>query len=68
MKKDIDALKAIANDLKKSQKILKDYNNKYISASAKKAIQKNTETKKEKEYNNRKQINKTWEKNKIDID
>lgn len=68
MKKDIDALKDIANDLKKSQKILKDYNNKYINASAKKAIQKNTETKKEKEYNNRKQINKDWEKNKIDID
>lgn len=69
MKKDIDALKAIANDLRKSQKLLKDYNNKYMNASAKKQMEKgNTETKKEKTYNDRKQVNKTWEKNKIDID
>jgi hypothetical protein len=69
MRKDIDALKNIADDLKKSQKLLNDYNNKYMKASAKKQMQKgNTETKKEKLYNDRKQVNKDWEKNKIDID
>ena len=40
-----------------------------MKASAKKQMQKgNTETKKEKLYNDRKQVNKDWEKNKIDID
>lgn len=68
MKEDIDELKNLINDLKKTQKIMKDYNNKYMQASAKKhANQGNTETKKEKKYNNRDQINKDWEKNKVDI-
>ena len=40
-----------------------------MEKSAKDNIKKgNTETKKEKMYNDRKQINKDWEKNKIDID
>lgn len=69
LKKDIDGLKKITNDLKKSEGIIKEYNNKYMEKSAKDNIKKgNTETKKEKIYNDRKQINKDWEKNKIDID
>ena len=68
IKRDITALKKIASDLKKTQGIIKEYNNKYMEQSAKQNIKKgNTETKKEKKYNNRGQINKTWEKNKIDI-
>ena len=69
LKKDIDGLKKLADDLKKSEGIIKEYNNKYMEKSAKNSIKKgSTETKKEKAYNNRDQINKDWEKNKIDID
>lgn len=68
MKEDIDELKNLINDLKKTQKIMKEYNNKYMKNTAKKQVEKgNTETKKEKTYNNRGQINKDWEKNKINI-
>lgn len=68
LKKDIDGLKKIANEIKKSEGIIKEYNNKYMEKSAKNNIKNNTETKKEKAYNNRDQINKNWEKNKINID
>lgn len=68
MKEDLDALKAIANDLKKTQKLLKDYNNKYMQATAKKNANKgNSETKREKEFNDRDKINKEWEKYKIKL-
>lgn len=68
MKEDLDALKDIGNDLKKTQKLLKDYNNKYMQDTAKKNINKgNSETKKEKEFNDREKINKEWEKYKIEL-
>lgn len=68
MKQDIDALKKLAKDLKKTEGIIKQYHNKYMEQSAKKDIKKNTETKKEKAYNNRADFNRKWQKNKIDID
>lgn len=68
MKKDIDALQKIKDDIKKTKGLIKDYDNKYIEKYAADSINKgNTETKKEKEYNNRSQINKDWEKRKINI-
>ena len=68
MKQDIDALKKLAKDLKKTEGVIKQYHNKYMEQSAKKDIKKNTETKKEKAYNNRTEFNRKWQKNKIDID
>lgn len=69
MWQDIKALKKMALDIKKQEGIIKEYNNKYMEKSASDNIKKgNTETKKEKKYNDRKQVNKDWEKNKIDID
>lgn len=69
MKQDIDELQKIINDLKKTQKLLKDYDNKYMKETAKYQVKRgNTETKKEKSFNDRKQINKDWEVNKIQVD
>lgn len=68
MMEDIKELKNLVADLKKTQKIMKEYNNKYMQNTAKSQANKgNTETKKEKKFNNRTKINKEWEKNKIDI-
>ena len=68
MKKDIDALKALADEIKKCKGLLEDYDNKYMSKAASEAIKKgSTETKKEKQYNDRKQVNDDWIKKRIDI-
>lgn len=63
MMRDIKALKALVEDLKKNQKLLEEYNNKYMKDTTKKLIKKgNSETQREKEINNRKQINDDWER------
>lgn len=68
MMEDIKELKNLVADLKKTQQIMKEYNNKYMQATAKDQANKgNTETKKEKKFNDRTKINKEWEKNKVDI-
>lgn len=68
MMEDINEMKNLINDLKKTQKLLNEYNNKYMKKTTKEQVKKgNTETKKEKAYNDRDKINKNWEKNKIDI-
>lgn len=68
MMEDIKELRNLVDDLKKTQKIMKEYNNKYMQDTAKSQANKgNTETKKEKKFNDRNKINKEWEKNKIDI-
>ena len=68
MKKDIDALKTLADEIKKCKGLLEDYDNKYMSKAASEAIKKgSTETKKEKQYNDRKQVNDDWIKKRIDI-
>ena len=68
MKKDIDALKSLADEIKKCKGLIEDYDNKYMSKSASEAIKKgSTETKKERRYNDRKQVDKDWEKEKIII-
>lgn len=68
MKKDIDELQKIKDDIEKTKGLIKEYNNKYIEKYASDSIKKgNTETKKEKQYNNRDQINKDWDKKKINI-
>lgn len=68
MKKDLEQMLALKKDLEKTKGLIKEYENKYMEASKKaQAKQGNTETKKEKKYNNRKDINKEWEKNKIDV-
>lgn len=68
MKKDIDALQKIKDDIKKTKGLIKEYDNKYIEKYAADSINKgNSETKKEKQYNDRHQINKDWEKKKINI-
>lgn len=68
MKKDINALKSLADEIKKCKGLLEDYDNKYMSKSASEAIKKgSTETKKERRYNDRKQVDKDWEKEKIII-
>lgn len=68
MKRDIDALTKICNDIKKSSGPIKEYQNKYMSKSAAENIKKgNTETDSEKYFNDKEQINKDWMKNRIDI-
>lgn len=68
MKKDIDALSRICNDIKKSSGIVNQYKNKYMTKSAAENIKKgNSETDSEKFFNDKNQINKDWEKRKINI-
>lgn len=68
MKADLDALKAIVEDLKKTQKLMQAYDNKYMKETAKRDAKRgNTESKKEKSFNDREKINKEWEKYKIMI-
>lgn len=68
MKRDIDALTKICNDIKKSSGPIKEYQNKYMSKSAAENIKKgNTETDSEKYFNDKEQIDNDWMKNKINI-
>lgn len=61
MKKDIDALKALADEIKTNTGIMQDFE-KYAAKEYQENISKNTETDTEKIYNDRDQINKKYYK------